>query len=70
MFRPFIADITQLYQITKCIKEGMIEAVIFNNRIRSYSLQWTTEFIKKKFYIYDGGIVKEYKAETCNKKYI
>jgi hypothetical protein len=48
----------------------MTEAVIFNYRIRSHSLQWTTEFIKKKFYICDVGIVKEYKAETCNIKYI
>jgi hypothetical protein len=48
----------------------MTEAVIFNDRIRSYSLQWTTELIKKKIYIYDVGTVKEYKAETCSIKYV
>ena len=47
----------------------MTETVIFNDKIRSYSLQWTTEFMKKMFYIYDVGIVKEYKAETCSIKY-
>jgi hypothetical protein len=48
----------------------MTEAVIFNNRIRSHPLQWTTGFIKKTFYIYDVSTVKEYKAETCSVKYI
>ena len=48
----------------------MTEAVIFNDRIRSYSLQWITELIKKNFYIYDVGIVTEYKAGTCSIKYI
>jgi len=48
----------------------MTEAVLFCDRLRSYSLQWTTEFIKKKFYIYGVGIVNEYKAETCSIKYI
>jgi hypothetical protein len=48
----------------------MTEAVIFVGRIRSYSSQWTTEFIKKKFYMYDAGIAKEYKAVTCSIKYI